>query len=177
MRGGGRPLPGGARIDLGDAGAPIRVDRSRVRRTVHTALRALGRPRHSVSLTLVGDRTIRRLNRQYRGTDRVTDVLAFPMEDHPRLPAPLLGEVVVSVQAAHRQAREHGHAAAAEIDLLVIHGLLHLVGYDDQTPLEARLMHEREMAILGRLYRRPAPSLRVGPVRQSQHRVNEERQG
>ncbi len=142
------------------------MERPRLRRTVETILQALGRPGHSVSVTLVDDRTIRRLNHGYLGKRRATDVLAFPMEGSPSLlaslPTPLLGEVIVSVETAKRQAREHGHSLHEEVDLLVVHGLLHLVGYDDQDPLEARLMHEREMTILGRIYTRPAPSLRVG---------------
>ena len=150
--------------------APVPVDRSHVRRTARTALQALGRPRHVVSMALVDDRMIRDLNRRYLGKNRPTDVLAFPMEvkDAPTLPAPLLGEVVVSVETAQRQAREHGHSLREELDLLVIHGLLHLVGYDDQDPIEARLMHDREMEILGRIYACPVPSLRVAPARLSQ---------
>lgn len=155
---------GSEQIDFGEADASIRVNRSRVLRTVATTLRALGGPRPRVSLTLVDDRTIKRLNLRYRGKNRTTDVLAFPMEDHAGLPIPLLGEVIVSVETAKRQAREHGHSLHEELDLLIVHGLLHLVGYDDEDPLEARLMHDREMAILRRIYRRPAPSLRVGPV-------------
>ena len=184
---GGRPLTGSEhalrrsdRIDLGDTHAPPGVARPRLRRTVVTVLESLGRPRHSVSLTLVDDQTIRRLNRRYLGKNRATDVLAFPMEGAPSLsaslPAPLLGEVIVSVETAKRQAREYGHSLHQELDLLIVHGLLHLVGYDDQNPLEARLMHDREMAILRRLYARPSASLRVGPVRQRQHSVDEKRQ-
>ncbi len=165
---GGRLFMGSDQIDFGEADVPIRVNRSRVLRTVATTLRALGCPRPRVSLTLVDDRTIKRLNLRYRGKNRTTDVLAFPMEDHVGLPIPILGEVVVSVETAKRQAREHGHSLHEELDLLIVHGLLHLVGYDDEDPLEARLMHDREMAILGRIYRRPAPSLRVGPVRLNQ---------
>ena len=186
-RGGGRPLKGSEhalrrshRIEIGDTHAPLKVARPRLRRTVMTILKSLGRPRHGVSLTLVGDRTIRGLNHRYLGKSLATDVLAFSMEGLPSLsaslPAPLLGEVIVSVETAKRQAREHGHSLHEELDLLITHGLLHLVGYDDEDPLEARLMHEREMAILGRIYARPSPSLRVGPVRQSQHSGNEERQ-
>ena len=166
---GGHPLRenerhplGSDRIDIGDA--PVRVDRARLRRTIATTLRALGRPRHSVSLTLVDDRRIRQLNQHYRGKNRATDVLAFPMEDHLSLPSPLLGEIIVSVETAKRQAREHGHSFHEELDLVIIHGLLHLVGYDDGDILEARLMHDREAVILGRIYSCPAPSLRVEPA-------------
>lgn len=134
-----------------------RVDLAGLRRTARAALRALGAADHEVSLTLVGDRRIRALNARYRGIRRRTDVLAFPLDG----PAPVLGEVVVSVETARRQARRLGHSLAQELDLLVVHGLLHLVGYDDRDPGEARLMHAREIEILSRLYARPARTLHV----------------
>ncbi len=135
----------------------IPVDLQRVRRGARTALRALGVEDHELSLTLVDDREIRTLNARYRGVRRRTDVLAFPLVG----PAPVLGEAVISVETARRQARTLGHSLAEELDLLCCHACLHLVGYDDRDPLEARLMHTREMALLGRLYERPAPTLHV----------------
>jgi rRNA maturation RNase YbeY len=136
----------------------IPVDIARVRRTVRTALWALGVWDHELSLTLVDDRTIRALNARYRGVRRRTDVLAFPLAG----PAAMIGEAVLSVETARRQARALGHSLREELDLLCCHACLHLVGYDDREPLEARLMHAREMDLLGRLYERPAPTLHVG---------------
>ena len=138
-------------------GQRIPVDLARIQRTLRLALRALGVADHELSLTLVDDRTIRQLNRRYRGVRRVTDVLAFPLTG----PAPILGEAVLSVETARRQARALGHSLGEELDLLCCHACLHLVGYDDREPLEARLMHAREMDLLGRLYARPAPTLHV----------------
>jgi probable rRNA maturation factor len=134
------------------------VDVARIRRTVRMALRALGVWDHEVSLTLVDDRTIRTLNARYRGVRRRTDVLAFPLPG----PAALLGEAIISVETARRQAWALGHPLREELDLLCCHACLHLIGYDDREPLEARLMHEREMDLLGRLYERPARTLHVG---------------
>ena len=136
---------------------PIPVDLRRVRRTVRTALEALGAWDHEVSLTLVGDREIRALNARYRGVRRRTDVLAFPLVG----PAAVLGEAIISVETARRHAGALGHSLREELDLLCCHACLHLVGYDDREPLEARLMHAREMDLLGRLYARPAPTLHV----------------
>ena len=133
------------------------VDLRRLRRTAGMALRALGVWDHELSLTLVDDRQIRALNSRYRGVRRRTDVLAFPLAG----PAPVLGEAVISVETAGRQARAGGHSLAEELDLLGCHACLHLVGYDDRDPHEARLMHAREMALLGRLYERPAATLHV----------------
>ena len=141
------------------------VDLGRVSRTVRTALVALGVADHEVSLTLVDDRTIRALNARYRGVRRATDVLAFPLAGPAPGPGPgpvpVLGEAVISVDAARRQARRLGHSLREELDLLCCHACLHLVGWDDREPLEARLMHAREMDLLGRLYERPAPTLHI----------------
>jgi probable rRNA maturation factor len=134
------------------------VDRRRLRRTLAVALDALGVWDHELSLTLVDDREIRRLNARYRGVRTRTDVLAFPLQG----PAPVLGEAILSVETAARQARALGHSLAEELDLLACHACLHLVGYDDRDRREARLMHAREMALLGRLYARPARTLSVG---------------
>jgi probable rRNA maturation factor len=136
---------------------PLPVDLARVRRTLRTALRALGVWDHELSLTLVDDRTIRALNARYRGVRRRTDVLAFPLAG----PAPVVGEAVISVETARRQARALGHSLREELDLLCCHACLHLAGYDDREPLEARLMHAREMDLLERLYEHPAPTLHV----------------
>jgi probable rRNA maturation factor len=135
----------------------IPVDLRRVRRTIRLALDALGVWDHEVSLTLVDDGKIRTLNARYRGVRRATDVLAFPLVG----PAPVLGEAIISVETARRQARRLGHSLSEELDLLCCHACLHLVGYDDRERLEARVMHGREMALLGRLYQRPAPTLHV----------------
>ncbi|HEV8311188.1 MAG TPA: rRNA maturation RNase YbeY [Methylomirabilota bacterium] len=135
----------------------IPVDLRHIRRVTRTALDALGVWDHDLSLSLVDDREIRALNARYRGVRRRTDVLAFPLGG----PAPVLGEAVISVETARRQARALGHSLREELALLCCHACLHLVGYDDRDPLEARLMHAREMAMLGRLYERPAPTLHV----------------
>ena len=128
----------------------VQVSASRVRRAAARALAAVGRPGSRVEIALVDDAEIRRLNRRFRGVGRRTDVLAFPLEG-PEPAVPLLGQIVVSVEAARRQARRVGVAVALELDLLVTHGTLHLVGWDDRDPIEADLMHRRERAILGRV--------------------------
>jgi probable rRNA maturation factor len=133
------------------------VDLARLRRTLRHAVRALGVADRELSVTLVDDRTIQRLNGRFRGVRRRTDVLAFPLDG----PAPVLGEAILSVETARRQAAVHGHSLAEELDLLACHACLHLVGYDDRVPAEARLMHAREMALLGQVYARPSRSLHV----------------
>jgi probable rRNA maturation factor len=123
-----------------------RVSTERIRCTAARALAALGRPRADLHVTLVDDATIRRLNARHLGARHATDVLAFNLE----VPGPsvLLGEVVVSVDTARRQAQQVRVPLALELDLLVVHGVLHLAGFDDARPAAARRMHERERAIL-----------------------------
>jgi probable rRNA maturation factor len=113
------------------------------------ALSALGRTGSDVEVVVVDDAAIRRLNRQYRGVHRRTDVLAFPLEMAPA-DGGLVGQIVISAETAARQARHLRVPLATEMALLVTHGVLHLVGYDDRDPREATLMHRRERQILGR---------------------------
>jgi probable rRNA maturation factor len=124
---------------------PVRT--TRLVRAVRRALAAVGRPGGLVELAIVDDAEIRRMNARYRGIARRTDVLAFPLET-PESPEQLVGQIVISAETARRQARRIGVPLALELDLLVTHGTLHLVGYDDRDPLEADLMHRRERDIL-----------------------------
>lgn len=96
------------------------------------------------------------MNRDYRGLDKPTDVLSFPQEenlpDAPQMPRSgprLLGDIVISVETAARQAQEHGIALERELALLAVHGVLHLIGYEDETEEGAERMRQREREILG----------------------------
>lgn len=133
----------------------VRVSPRRLRATALAALRALGRGDRDVHVSVVDDPAIRRLNARYLRTRKTTDVLAFDL--HAPGPSRLMGEVIVCADTARRQARRLGVSVALELDLLVVHGLLHLAGWDDHEPREARLMHEREREILAETGRR-APS-------------------
>jgi len=126
----------------------VPVSTARLRRAVDRALNAVGRPAGVVEVRVVDDAEMRRLNADWRGIRRRTDVLAFPLET----PGPngLVGQIVISADAAARQARRLGVPLALEFDLLATHGTLHLVGWDDRDPVEADLMHRRERQILGR---------------------------
>lgn len=134
----------------------VPVSTPRLRATAEAALRALGRADLHVDVTVVDDSAIRRLNARYLRRRRTTDVLAFDLEAdfHATGPSRLMGEVIVCADTAKRQARRVGVSVALEIDLLVVHGLLHLAGWDDHEPREARLMHEREREILAETGRR-----------------------
>ena len=136
--------------------ARVAVSPARLARAAERALSAVGRAAGDVDVLVVDDPAIKRLNRIYRGVTRRTDVLAFPLEA-PGTPSPLVGQIVISAETARRQARRLDVALSTELDLLVTHGVLHLVGYDDRDPVEARLMHERERQILS-AGRRPPPA-------------------
>ena len=106
-----------------------------------------------VSILFTDDGEIAGLNKAYRGDDRPTDVLAFSQIEGESLPEEegeehLLGDVVISVDTAARQADELGHGLDEEIDVLVAHGILHLLGYDDETPDAKKKMFERQNEIL-----------------------------
>lgn len=106
-------------------------------------LEELGLGDAELSILLCDDSTIHELNRRYRGKDKPTDVLAFPMQEGPE-PSPnpnLLGDVVISVPTATRQARERDRPIIVEVTFLLAHGLLHLIGYDHATKREEREMN------------------------------------
>ena len=126
------------------------VSPARLARVAGRALAALGRALGDVDVLVVDDAVIKRLNGRHRGVGRRTDVLAFPLQA-PGIPSPLVG-----------QARRLKVPLATELDLLVTHGVLHLVGYDDRDPVEARLMHEREREILTAGRRQPPARLWQG---------------
>ncbi len=85
-----------------------------------------------VSIAVVSDRRMRALNRQFRGKDTATDVLSFPATHMPGV-STFLGDIVIAVGVATRQAREAGHPVSTELKILALHGLLHLLGYDHDT--------------------------------------------
>jgi probable rRNA maturation factor len=112
--------------------------------------------RHSeVSIVITEDEPIRALNREYRGFDKPTDVLSFPQRSDSAFVVPAirgaaeeLGDVIVSVETAERQAAEQGHSLETELSLLVIHGILHLLGHEDESESGAVEMRRRERGAL-----------------------------
>src|SRR5215207_9608952 len=126
----------------------VTVPAARMTRAAQRALDALGRPAGQVDIAVVDDGEIRRLNAAHRGINRRTDVLAFPLE-LAGAASGTLGQVVISADAAARQARRLAVPLVLELELLTTHGVLHLAGYDDRDPVEADLMHRRERELLG----------------------------
>ena len=114
--------------------------------TARRLLAAIDEADAALSLSLIGDEAIRALNAQYRGRNAPTDVLSFPMDDTPRAAGQqrLLGDVVISVETARRQAAEYQAPLQREIYRLLIHGLLHLKGHDHHAVAERRAMKREE---------------------------------
>ena len=102
-----------------------------------------------MELAFVGDRTMRRINRDYRGIDGTTDVLSFSYVDEPHAGG-VLGEIFVSPETAIKQAADAGCDVSEEITRLSVHGLLHVLGYDHDTPRSRRSMLRRQERYLER---------------------------
>jgi probable rRNA maturation factor len=104
------------------------------------------------SLTLVSDEEIRGLNRQYRKIDKSTDVLSFLMgEPNYDDKSMTLGDIIISVPTAVRQANRHGHTLERELAFLTVHGMLHLLGYDHVSPADERIMFAKQEQVLNSL--------------------------
>jgi probable rRNA maturation factor len=128
----------------------ISIDKGQMRTVARTVLDGEGKPDAEVGLAFVDNATIHQLNKRYLEHDEPTDVLSFPLSGSAA--RKLQGELVIGVEVAQAQAQERGHDVQVELALYVIHGLLHLCGYDDVSDAEARHMREKErhyLALLG----------------------------
>ncbi len=151
------------------------VDARYLKTAVETALRIEQVSRAVLSITLVDDDTIRRIHRDHLQKDCPTDVISFPLDwQHPsrRQPAEgesgrsagaaIEGEIVAGLEWARRAAGEHGWPVQTELTLYVIHGMLHICGYDDLVPQEKRVMQARESAVFRALGYHCVPGRTVG---------------
>jgi probable rRNA maturation factor len=121
-----------------------RISISRLRQFLTLLSHRLRLDSQTFTIVLVTDRVIRRLNRDFRNQDKPTDVLSFPTGpgDLPYLDNPGLGDMIISVETARRQAFARHHSLERELCVLVIHGLLHLLGYDHE--VDRGEMHRKE---------------------------------
>ena len=125
-------------------------------RKAAASLRQLGQqlglgPHHELSLLLCDNPTIRRLNRRWRAIDKATDVLSFPsytLKEGQAPPEGPVGDIAISLPAARRAARQMGLSLQAHLDRLLVHGLLHLLGYDHQSSSTHRRMQQAEACLL-----------------------------
>ena len=139
-----------------EALVPRRVKRRALVALARRALAAEGMPPSSaLSILVTNDKTVRELNRRYRGVDTPTDVLSFRLDGDASFATPTgsrrqLGEIMISYPTAVRQAAEAGEAIDDELAHLLIHGVLHILGYDHESSRQRRAMEAREETLLGR---------------------------
>jgi len=144
-------------IYLRNATRKHRIAERRIVRSATALLSATGRPDATLSLSFVGDAAMRRINREHRAKDRTTDVLSFPFYEPfrvPKRPTPgdpelLIGDIVISVDVAKRQAAAYDASLDEEIERLLVHGIAHLLGHDHEEPAERARMLREERRLAG----------------------------
>lgn len=128
-----------------ETGFPL--DEPRTSRLISDTLRSEDRALQTISLSYVTTDTMRALNLAHRAKASPTDVLSWPFDDG--FPQGCGGELIIAPEVAERNAAEHGQTLAVELDVLTVHGVLHLLGYEDATSGGASAMEERTMRVLG----------------------------
>ncbi|MDP7530607.1 MAG: rRNA maturation RNase YbeY [Candidatus Scalindua sp.] len=131
-------------VEIANLQKHYRIKSSNIKRAVKEVLRKEGRDAR-LSIVLVDNSRIKELNKQYFNSDEVTDVISFPLSNNKNS---LSGEVIVSVETAVDTAGKRNISVEGEIVLYILHGILHLLGYDDGNEGDARVMHEEESKIL-----------------------------
>jgi len=135
-------------IEVRNRQRKYRINQRNIRKDANTILSLCGVDDIELSILIVNNRSIRELNKKYRGMDKPTDVLAFPMGEHSKI----LGDIVISMEKSHAQAEERGHSPEQEFKILLTHGILHLLGYDHEiSRSEAQRMKRKEKIILSKL--------------------------
>jgi len=144
--------PAPLNVFITDRQRTLRVPDERVREAAEAAAGYAGGPSGGLSVVIVGDRRMRRLNREFAGVSGTTDVLAFDLSEGPRAGGDdLAGEVIVNASLAVREAGERGREAADELLLYVVHGVLHLGGYRDDDEAARRRMRAAERAVMRKI--------------------------
>ena len=123
------------------------VDKKFIKNVLEKAGKVTGIENKEVAVVLVGENKIRNLNKRYRGKNRVTDVLSFAADDDKEE----LGDMVICIPRAKKQAREKHYPFEKELAMLLVHGFLHLLGYDHEKKKEAEVMEGLEGKILNKL--------------------------
>jgi len=147
-------------ILISDRQKDVPVDLTLLKRLARFVLTLEGvDPAVELSVTLVDEGEIRELNLRFRGVDEPTDVLSFPLleeiaKEPPALAEspPLLGDVIISPQVARKQVKKYGHSLEEEIALLLVHGILHLLGYDHEISADDKIMRTKEKSILNKFF-------------------------
>ena len=157
-------MTGDRRVLISNRQRKVSVDCRRMREVAYFVLESLGLQEAELSVVLVSDRRMQQLNRQYLARNRPTDVLAFPQWEGggKQLHPAWLGDVVISAETAEGQAEEAGVRLNQELDLLLVHGILHLVGYEHTgLPEEATSMRRKERELVQRIRKRFSPETKA----------------
>ncbi|MFC1621124.1 rRNA maturation RNase YbeY [Candidatus Omnitrophota bacterium] len=138
------------KVDIRDLQAKVKIDTKKIVQRAEFILNKMGEDRGELSLLFVADSYIRRLNSKYRNVDSRTDVLAFSMREGYGLPeeSPILGDVVISTETAKRAAGKRRVSVQSEIELYLVHGILHLLGYKDERSSDRKKMKAKEKELL-----------------------------
>src|SRR5579863_1353469 len=120
------------------------VDARALKATMRSLMSAAGEDGAAISVMLVDDEAIRTINRDHRGKDKPTDVLSFPLEPEPFAHERLLGDIIISIDTARRQAADYDAPLQRELYRLLIHGLLHVLGHDHEEAAERATMEAEE---------------------------------
>jgi len=142
-------------VEIVRRGAGKQFPSRRLKKVALTVLGLVEQENVELSLALVGNAEMQKLNAKYRRMNHPTDVLSFPMEEKLLQETRLLGDVIISVEQAAEQARERRRTLDQEMTTLLIHGIVHLLGYDhERSAKDARIMRRLEKKILGQLCER-----------------------
>jgi probable rRNA maturation factor len=129
------------RVEIVSKGKRRKVSIRRLKKTAESILQLLNQNRVELSLALVRNPQIQKLNATYRNKNEPTDVLSFPLREFAPTGVEILGDVVISIEQAEIQARKRGKTLEEEVEALLIHGILHLLGYDhERSYKDARIM-------------------------------------
>lgn len=142
-------------MEFARRGAGRKYPTAHLKKIAASIMTALEQSRAELSVALVGDREMRPLNDKYRKKNKTTDVLSFPADPSMPSKAALLGDVIISVEQARRQAKERKTSLKMEMVTLLIHGILHLLGYDhERSQQQAKIMASLEQKLLCHLCER-----------------------
>ena len=128
-----------------------KIDKSFVRKVVKHTLKKMEAEKSEVNIIFVGLEEIHEINKTYRNVDRPTDVISFALEDTEDVTVyeeRVLGDIYICLDKVHEQAKEYGHTEIREMAFLIVHGLLHLLGYDHQTESDAKIMFAKQEEVL-----------------------------
>jgi len=143
------------KIQIENRQTEIKIQRSKIRGTILQILKILDCPDKEISISFVDDENIKRLNKQYLGRDRATNVLSFSLREgeYGDINPQILGDIIISVETAQKDALYGKLTIAQEIDFLLIHGILHLLGYNHEntTKKESNKMQQKEKELFNKI--------------------------